>query len=381
MTVTNSGTLDVDAVTANGGTASAIGVLPVGALATGTFTFINDGGTIQVRQSTDGGATWHRGMAVDVTGTPNPAVINLVGNGSIYGNVAVKTGDTVNVASGTTYFNGIINPSLVPVGGFTTADLDTGISGPGTLNINAGGNLVLADPRITGPANMYDGPAYAIVDTLNIDAAGTLTYELQPAAGGAQPVGTYPQIYTDTANLDGTLVADLHPAGGLFADSYFWDNVIDANTRNGTFTSCKLGGAYANSLLLSFGCVYDANDNVDLSLTRNAFNSVAGLNANALGVAVGLTSYYSTSLTGGAANLFGDLFLFTDAANYNIALNELSGSVYANYLNSFPIAGCSRERPHRPCDQLRDPGACRLGSRVPVILADPRLGSARLSDA
>jgi trimeric autotransporter adhesin len=37
--------------------------------------------------------------------------------------------------------------------------------------------------------------------------------------------------------------------------------------------------------------------------------------------------------------MFGNLFLITDAANYNIALNQLSGSVYANYLNSFPSLG------------------------------------------
>ena len=37
--------------------------------------------------------------------------------------------------------------------------------------------------------------------------------------------------------------------------------------------------------------------------------------------------------------MFGDLFLITDPANYNIALNMLSGSVYANYLNSFPSLG------------------------------------------
>ena len=37
--------------------------------------------------------------------------------------------------------------------------------------------------------------------------------------------------------------------------------------------------------------------------------------------------------------MFGNLFLFTDPVNYNIALNMLSGSVYANYLNSFPSLG------------------------------------------
>ena len=112
---------------------------------------------------------------------------------------------------------------------------------------------------------MYDGPAYAFIETLNMGADGTLTYELQPAAGGTQPVGTYPQIFTDVADLDGTLVADITPAGGLFADNYFWDNVIDANTRNGEFAACNIDGAYAGSLFLDLTCIYDDDNNVDLA--------------------------------------------------------------------------------------------------------------------
>src|SRR4029453_15709627 len=38
-------------------------------------------------------------------------------------------------------------------------------------------------------------------------------------------------------------------------------------------------------------------------------------------------------------NLLSDLFLITDPVNYNIALNMLSGSAYANYLQSFPSLG------------------------------------------
>ena len=132
---------------------------------------------------------------------------------------------------------------------------------------------------------MYDGPSYALLDTLNVAADGTLTFELQPAAGGVQPVGSYPQIFANTANLDGELVANVTTASGLFADGYSWDNVIDANVRNGTFHQCALGGPNAASVLLKFACLYDANQNVDLSLTRVKFNAVAGLNGN--GAAVG----------------------------------------------------------------------------------------------
>ena len=37
--------------------------------------------------------------------------------------------------------------------------------------------------------------------------------------------------------------------------------------------------------------------------------------------------------------MFADLFLISDQANYNTALNMLSGSSYANYLQSFPSLG------------------------------------------
>ena len=37
--------------------------------------------------------------------------------------------------------------------------------------------------------------------------------------------------------------------------------------------------------------------------------------------------------------MFADLFLISDNVNYNMALNMLSGSSYANYLQSFPSLG------------------------------------------
>jgi hypothetical protein len=54
------------------------------------------------------------------------------------------------MSSGTTYFDGIIDPEFFPVGGVTAAHLDSGLFGEATLNIQLGGNLILADPRITG---------------------------------------------------------------------------------------------------------------------------------------------------------------------------------------------------------------------------------------
>jgi len=71
----------------------------------------------------------------------------------------------------------------------------------------------------------------------------------------------------------------------LFADSYFWNNVIDAVTLNGTFDTCTLGGGLANGVLLNLTCIYDAGENVDLGLARVPFNEVPGLTENELAVA------------------------------------------------------------------------------------------------
>lgn len=348
MTVTNTGALNVEAMTAAGGGATATGIRVVGngtGLPPGmddVFTFTNNGGDIRVRQSMDGGTSWQRGLAIDVSDAPNPSVINLLGDGSIYGNIEVADGDNIFVESGTTYFDGIIGPSFMPDGGVTEADLDTGLMGVGTLTIQNDGNLVLADPRLTGDPAMYDGPAYAFVDTLTVAEDGTITFELQPEAGGTQPVGTYPQVFADVANLEGTLVADITPANGLFADDYFWDNVIDANTRNGGFdgAQCVIAGPYAGSVLLSdLDCIEDADDNIDLAIERIPFDEVPGLNKNGTAVGEGLECIYDPDLTGGIVDLLADLFLFTDEANYNVALNQLAGSSYANYLQSFQSLG------------------------------------------
>ena len=358
MTVTNTGTLDVEAVTASGGAANAYGVrITANGDVTPTvhdkFTFTNDGGTIIVRQSTDGGATWKHGMAIDLTEAPNASTVNLVGDGVIYGNIAVQAGDRIDV-KGTTYFDGIIGPSFKPAGGVTSALLDSGVTGQGTLNIMDGSNLILADARGAANAAMYDGPSYVAVDTFNVASDGTLTLNFAPASAGVQAVGIYSQVYADTAKLDGTLVVNVTPQGGRFADSYSWQNVIDANTLSGKFAHCGLGGGYADSVLLKLSCSYDSNANVDLSLNRVAFNAVAGLTANEASVGGGIESAYQGSGAGaqsaaavqgaGATGsgpfgaLVGNLFRL-NSAEYSLALNEMTGAGYAGYLQSFNSLG------------------------------------------
>ena len=61
--------------------------------------------------------------------------------------------------------------------------------------------------------------------------------------------------------------------------------------------------------------------------------------ATARAVGYGLECIYDLGLTGGIADVLADLFLFTDPVNYNTALNQLAGAVYANYLQSFQSLG------------------------------------------
>jgi hypothetical protein len=340
-TITNSGTIDVTAIT-NGGPAQAYGIRVTGngtaTPAAGQVLTINNSGDIIATYSTDGGTTFHRGEAIDVSAAPVAAtVINLMG-GNITGNIELQSNaDAINVTTDETNFNGIINSACYDSAAIAAGGDNPALSscGVGTLTIGdgatAGGNLhLMIDP--------VDGPSYVFVNTLTVNSDGTLTYDLPAATGGTAAPGTYPQIFADTANLGGTLVANIASPNGLY-DTSFYDNVIDANTRNGTFSQCEINGVPTGSLLINFGCVYDADNNVDLSLTRKAFESVAGLNGNANAVGTGLDSYYDVNMTGGQANLFADLFQMTDAAKYDAALNQLSGSVYANYLNSFPSLG------------------------------------------
>ena len=342
LVLTNSGSIDVDAIVDGEGTASAVGIRLVsnGAGPAGSELFtLNNSGDLIIRVSQDGGETWKRGMAIDVALAPTASVINLNGGSDIYGNIDTGAADVINVADGTTTLNGIVNPEFVPAGGIVAASLDSGLFGEAAFNVLAGGNLVMLDPRTTGPANMYDGPSYAFVNSYTQDAGGTITFDLQPAAAGAQPVGSYSQIFADTATIDGTLVANITTPGGVLADEYFWDNVIDANTLTGTFDTCSLSGAAANSPLLQLECIYDANDNVDLGLTRIAFNDVPGLTINQTSVAECLECIYEMGVSGKPiANVMEQLFQL-DEEEYPEALDQLAGASIASYLQSYNLLG------------------------------------------
>ena len=103
-------------------------------------------------------------------------------------------------------FNGIINPECMPAGGPTALTLDSAAlssCGQGALTLSGGGDLHMV---IDG----NEGPSYAFVDSLTVNSDGTLELDLPPAVGTA-PIGTYPQIFAETATLNagGTLIANI----------------------------------------------------------------------------------------------------------------------------------------------------------------------------
>jgi uncharacterized protein with beta-barrel porin domain len=328
-TLTNTGSITVSA-RSNVGVSAATGILvrdfeaspiipPEGAV----FTIINNGGSITARESSNGGLTWTHGLAIDTTQAPNAVAIRLLGAGSIYGDIDISADDSITVASGTTRLDGLINPN----GEFE-----------GSLTIASGGVLSLMDPRIANPS--YDGPAGGYVDSFSVASGGTLALELALSSGGsgsnrsmasALAIPTPIQVVAaNTVTLSGALRLHLSTPNGLFNDFYSIDNVIDANTLNGTFSSVVTS---TGSPLLIPAAVYDSGANVDVTITRVAFGAVPGLTGNQGAVGGGIEAVYDPGLTGPFAGLLANLFVL-NATDYPLALDQLTGAQTAGYLQS-----------------------------------------------
>ena len=180
-------------------------------------------------------------------------------NNAFYGGIDLVTNSGTGVINATNaFFDGLEtfdNEGELNVNGtltFTTVatalsntgtiNLDTatvtGIAGPlvndGTISSNVGANVISVD-LTNNDTLVMAGTSTLTVPNYTQDAAGTIVFELSPDAdGGTQALGTYPQLLvTGTATLDGSIVADVSPVNGIFADSYRWENVIDAGTLAG----------------------------------------------------------------------------------------------------------------------------------------------------
>ena len=95
----------------------------------------------------------------------------------------------------------------------------------GTLTVANGATLVMANQAPNPPAG-------ANVNTFNLNTGGTLWMQF-----AASPTAPTPYINANTANLAGRLVVDLATTNGLYQNTYNYQDIIDANTRNGTFSS------------------------------------------------------------------------------------------------------------------------------------------------
>ena len=82
----------------------------------------------------------------------------------------------------------------------------------------------------------------------------------------------------------------------------------------------------------------DTENNIDIG-SRVPFDEIPGLTDNGQSVAEGLECIFDTDLTGGIADLFADLFLITDPADFQFALDQLAGASYAQYMQSFQSLG------------------------------------------
>ncbi|MXO65515.1 autotransporter domain-containing protein, partial [Altericroceibacterium endophyticum] len=337
-TVTNNGTISVVATNDGAGTTDAIiteaansfpfdgpayapaaatGILftggtgTTGTAPTGTAV-INNSGVITAQLVNDGVIEF--GTAINVENAPNAVQVNLLGGGNIYGNIELSDDDAITVSGGETSFEGIVNSDGV---------LD------GSLTIAEDGTLYLRDNRETAT----DVPAALVnVEDFTVDAGGTLALDL--VDGDADPA--YPQVVADTADItDGVLEVRVADPDSLLANSYSYDNIIDANTLTGTFAD-----VVTPNLFLDATAVYDTDDNVDLTVARVAFDdSGFALGTNPASVAGGLETIYDPTGNGDMDDLYIALFGVDNVADYSDALSQLSGSQYATYLQSLSWMG------------------------------------------
>ena len=217
----------------------------------------------------------------------------------------------------------------------------------GNLLVTGDGVLYLRDNPEQGAA-LYNGPASVNVDDFTIAAGGTLALELPSSPTGstaASPTLVHQTIVANTADITGAkLVIRPSSSNGLYANEYYYNNVISADVGTGTFASASSG-----SIFLDLSVIYNgadgvwgdavAGDNIDLGLKRVKFNDARfGLTPNQLAAGGGLESVYSPSLTGPFATMLADIFT-QDAAAYRSSLSNLHGAQYATYLQSLGWMG------------------------------------------
>ena len=268
LTITNSGSINVDAITANGGDATAYGIRVT---SNGVATRRPPTSSPSTTRATSSSAVdrWRddvpRAARRSTYGGSEPDGHQPArGGGNIYGNIELQSdADTINVTDGETTFNGVIN-SACRWRGPTALALDNPAQSPcgvGTLNINNGGNFHLLIDAV-------DGPSYVFMDTLmrRSTADGTITFDLPPAAGGN---GSRSAPIRRCSSTRRTSTARWSPISGAGRRPVRRQRRLGKRDRR----QCpqrhvrpvhhrRTGG----SLLLDFGCIEDDHNNIDLGL-------------------------------------------------------------------------------------------------------------------
>ena len=376
LVLTNSGTIQADAVTDAGGTPTATGIYLSGGTGTDLFVLNNKAGNIIARESTDLGATYTWGTAIDTDGAATPAELNFEGNGTlysttyhptvaladdqfgyIYGNVDIKATDTINVSAGETWLDGLVNSDAVP---------------DGSMTIKEGGLLFLLDDRndLLTPDD-YSGPSKVHVDNFTIEGKGRLALHLMGTDPAAIVLNDYPQVIANTVDLDpegdgNEAILEVRQASqnGLYHDHYRYEDVVIATGGAGALNG-QFAGVETQSLLLVADDDYSDNDGtIDLDINRIAFGDVAGLTRNQRSVGDGIENVYLPTLTGPFAGVLADLFTINDAVAYGDALDQLSGVQYAGYLRKLGWMGT------RFNGLMNDMSECARGAAVSEICRD-----------
>jgi uncharacterized protein with beta-barrel porin domain len=374
-----------------------------GGLALGTI--VNNSGTIWAGVSIDGGATYVRGTAINVSDAPNAMDILLEGNahaqpghpgdtGLVYGNIFLEPDAAVIVEDGKTCFNGVINQPYVAgthLGAVTTAkaypltapflpNLYTAAGGTdpyvaaaavGHLTVAAGGTLDLVnDPR--------QGAAAAYVSTYFQAPGGELELEIRGIAdgpgainqGGDDTLGKI--VAKDTATLGGKL--ELIPYAGLYTNAHY--AIVSAGKIVGTWTDGA--NVITNSVLLKAN-VTNNGTIATLNLNRVAFDAVPGLTANEEQVGDGLEGAYPAlyaaakagTLTHGQAAFaifVGDLFQVGSPAEYAHDLFQISGNEYGEQAQAQQIsARILNDTIGTHLQLVSDGGSDAVGQLIPAV--------------
>ncbi|MGM0553539.1 MAG: autotransporter domain-containing protein [Pseudomonadota bacterium] len=288
-----------------------------------TFEILNDSGVISATWSEHGSETLRHGTAVDLSGVGGaPVVLSLQGSegdGTLVGDVTLRSNDRVEVSAGTTRFSGVVNPDTARLGGFA---------------LTAGGELVLQ-------RHAEDGAASVHVERFAQDAGSTLALELGAhPGGGTMPAGAefdfVGRIDAEQARLAGDL--EIHAAPGLHAAHTRYAGVAMADSGTGAWDTLTLSTPLLQAELDYRGGSDSRWSAVDLEVSRVAFDAVDGLRGNRRAVAGALERSYAGLLGGahadtGYAGLVGGLFTL-DAGGYTQATRQLAGGEYAQGLRS-----------------------------------------------